>query len=131
MEKLRSPALPIAAKILALSESGYKALHKLEKGCAYRMNGAWRFRGSHSPAHNATLVVLLAKGLAELVDIGGLAQVRITQAGRAARREGTLEGRPPPTDATRYSRARTSLATVSNSEASSKAGSRSFSRDIR
>jgi len=127
MEKLKSPPPPIAPKILALSDPGYKALRKLEKGCAYRMHGAWRFRGSHSAAHNATLVVLLAKGLAELVDIGGLAQVRITKAGRTARREGTLEGRPPPTDATCYSRARTSLATISDSEASQKAGARPLS----
>jgi len=60
------------------------------------MHGAWRIRGSHSPAHNATLCVLLAKGLAELVNIGDHAQVRITRAGIIASQARTVEGRPPP-----------------------------------
>jgi len=62
------------------------------------MHGAWRVRGSHSPAHNATFVALLAKGLVEIVDIDDRAQVRITRAGITASQAKNLKDKPPPTD---------------------------------
>lgn len=88
-------------------------------------------RGSHSPAHNATLVALLAKGLAEFVDVDGHAQVRITQAGSAARRARILEDRPPLDDATCFSRAQRSLSKTKDSEVSGKDVSRAISMGTR
>jgi len=78
MDKLKSS--PPSA-LSELSVAGQKALRQLRKGCSYRVHGAWRFRGSRGPTSNATLVVLLEKGLAERVDIDRQIQVRITPAG--------------------------------------------------
>src|ERR1700679_3840495 len=75
------------AWLLALSPAGYKVLGRLQKGCAYQVQGAWRFRGSHSPTREPTLACLLARGLAERVETDWHAQIRITDAGRSLNRE--------------------------------------------
>jgi hypothetical protein len=85
MRKPPTPASPIASLSIALSEPGHKVLRLLFRGCAYRVHGAWRFRGSQTPANNATLVNLINKGLAERVEIAGHTQIRITPAGISAR----------------------------------------------
>jgi hypothetical protein len=81
----QSPLLSTASELLALSHAGYKLLRRLQKGRAYRVHGAWRFRGSHAFIHSATVLDLVAKGLAERVDIGGLPQVRVTPAGSSVK----------------------------------------------
>ena len=91
--KLRPPGID-GARLLALSPAGYKVLGLLRKGCAYQVQGAWRFRGSHSPVREPTLASLLARGLAERVETNNHAQVRITEAGRSVNRVG-----PPPVKA--------------------------------
>jgi transcriptional regulator with XRE-family HTH domain len=88
--KLRSPGTA-GAWLLALSPAGYKVLSLLRKGCAYQVQGAWRFRGSHSPIREPTLAYLLARGLAERVETDQHAQIRITEAGRSINREGALQ----------------------------------------
>jgi hypothetical protein len=87
--KLRPPR-PAGAWLLALSPAGYKVLGRLQKGCAYQVQGAWRFRGSHSPTREPTLARLLAKGLAERVETGRHARIRITDAGRSFNRASAL-----------------------------------------
>jgi hypothetical protein len=47
------------------------------------VRGAWRFRGLRSPVSEPTLLSLLAKGLAERVEIAGLVQIIINAAGRS------------------------------------------------
>lgn len=89
MNKMKSPPpLQNGPRLPTLSPAGYKVLRLLEKGCAYQARGAWRFRGSHSPTNGRTLIGLLAKGLAERVEIDRHAQVRITMAGRSVSLEG-------------------------------------------
>src|SRR5271170_6248910 len=68
----------------ALSPADYKVLHLLEKGRAYQVRGAWRFRGLRRRVKERTLVSLLEKGLAERVETEQHRQVRITLAGCAA-----------------------------------------------
>ena len=87
--KLRPPR-PAGAWLLALSPAEHRVLGRLRKGCAYQVQGAWRFRGSHSPTREPTLSCLLAKGLAERVETDRHAQIRITDAGRSVNGEGAL-----------------------------------------
>ena len=87
--KLRSPETA-GAWLWALSPAGYKVLGLLRKGCAYQVQGAWRFRGSHSPTREPTFACLLARGLAERVETDWHAQIRITDAGRSFNRESAL-----------------------------------------
>jgi hypothetical protein len=68
----------------ALSPASYRVLRRLEKGCAYKVHGAWRVRGLHSPVSEPTLLSLLAKGLAERIEFDLFAQIRITATGRSA-----------------------------------------------
>src|SRR5580704_489807 len=70
-----------------LSPAGYKVLGLLEKGCAYQIHGAWRFRGQHRCVKELTFLRLLANGLAERVETDRHLQIRITQAGRSVNRE--------------------------------------------
>jgi hypothetical protein len=90
MIETKSQPSPAAAWLLALSPAGYKVLGRLRKGCAYQVQGAWRFRGSHGPIREPTLASLLAKGLAERVETDQHAQIRITDAGRSVTRETAL-----------------------------------------
>ncbi len=85
MRKFISQLPPTASRLPTLSDPGQKALRLLQRGCAYRVHGAWRFRGLHTPANNATLVNLINKGLAEIVEIAGHTQIRITPAGISAK----------------------------------------------
>jgi hypothetical protein len=71
----------------ALSPAGYKVLGLLEKGCAYQVHGAWRFRGQHRCVKELTFLRLLANGLAERVETDRHLQIRITPAGRSVHRE--------------------------------------------
>ena len=66
-----------------LSPGSYKILGLLRKGCAYSVRGTWRFRGVRSSVREQAFLSLLARGLAERVDDGRCAQVRITAAGRS------------------------------------------------
>jgi hypothetical protein len=84
MKTFNPPPLSTVSK---LSDAGYKVLARLQRGCAYRVHGAWRFRGSHSPINGATVVLLLTKGLAERVHIDSHVQVRITPAGSLVNRK--------------------------------------------
>jgi transcriptional regulator with XRE-family HTH domain len=94
--KFRPPGAA-GAWLFGISPAGYKVLGGLQKGCAYQVQGAWRFRGSHSPIREPTLANLLAKGLAERVETDQHAQIRITEAGRSVNREGALpSNRKPP-----------------------------------
>jgi hypothetical protein len=77
---------------LALSSAGYKVLRRLQKGSAYQVHGAWRFRGLRSPISEPTLLSLLAKGLAERVEIDGLVQIRINPAGCRSTRKSLRKG---------------------------------------
>ena len=70
-----------------LSPAGYRVLGLLEKGCAYQVHGAWRFRGLHSCVKELTFLSLLANGLAERVETDRHLQIRITPAGRSVNRE--------------------------------------------
>jgi len=88
--KLQPWRRPAGAWLSALSPAGYKVLGRLRKGCAYQVQGAWRFRGSHSPTREPTLACLLVKGLAERVETDRHAQIRITDAGRSFNRESAL-----------------------------------------
>jgi hypothetical protein len=89
MNKMKpAPPLLNGLQLPALSPAGYRVLRLLQKGSAYQARGTWRFRGSHSPTNGRTLVGLLAKGLAERVEIDRRAQVRITMAGRSVSLEG-------------------------------------------
>ena len=74
----------------SLSPAGYKVLGLLQRGCAYQVQGAWRFRGSRSPIRKRTLARLLTKGLVERVETDKHAQIRITEAGRSVNRESPL-----------------------------------------
>ena len=78
-----APALN-GATPLALSAASYRVLRRLEKGCAYKVHGAWRVRGLHSPVSEPTLLSLLAKGLAERIEFDLFVQIRITATGRSA-----------------------------------------------
>jgi hypothetical protein len=71
----------------ALSPAGYKVLGLLDKGCAYQVHGAWRFRGRHRCVKELTFLRLLANGLAERVETDRHLQIRITPAGRSVNRE--------------------------------------------
>lgn len=71
----------------SLSPAGYKVLGLLQKGCAYQVQGAWRFRGSRSLIRKPTLARLLTRGLVERVETDKHAQIRITEAGRSVNRE--------------------------------------------
>ena len=71
----------------ALSPAGYRLLGLLERGCAYQVHGAWRFRGMHSCVKELTFLSLLANGLAERVETDRHLQIRITPAGRSVNRE--------------------------------------------
>jgi hypothetical protein len=68
----------------ALSPADHKVLRLLQKGSAYRVRGAWRFRGLRARVNERALVSLLEKGLAERVETERHRQVRITLAGCAA-----------------------------------------------
>ena len=70
-----------------LSPAGYKVLGLLDKGCAYQVHGAWRFRGRHRCVKELTFLRLLANGLAERVETDRHLQIRITPAGRSVNRE--------------------------------------------
>jgi predicted transcriptional regulator len=71
----------------AISPRDYDVLRLLQKGCAYQMRGAWRFRGVHHHVKERALVSLLEKGLAERVENDRHRQVRITSTGREANRK--------------------------------------------
>jgi hypothetical protein len=75
----------------ALSPAGYKVLGLLEKGCAYQVHGAWRFRGRHRCVKELTFLRLLANGFAERVETDRHLQIRITPAGRSVNREITRQ----------------------------------------
>jgi hypothetical protein len=68
----------------ALSPADYKVLRLLQKGCAYQVRGAWRFRGLRACIKERALVSLLERGLAERVETERHRQVRVTPAGCAA-----------------------------------------------
>ncbi len=70
------------ARLSALSPASCKVLGLLHKGCAYRVRGAWRFRGLRGPVKEQAFLSLFAMGLAERVETDRCAQVRITRAGR-------------------------------------------------
>jgi hypothetical protein len=72
----------------ALSAASYELLDRLQKGCAYQVNGSWRFRGLRSCVKEPGLLSLRLKGLAELVETDRHPQFRITPAGRISNREG-------------------------------------------
>jgi hypothetical protein len=67
----------------ALSRAGCEVLGRLQKVCAYQVHGAWRFRGKRNRVKEPTILVLLAKGLAERVETNQQGQIRITSAGRS------------------------------------------------
>jgi hypothetical protein len=75
----------------ALSPADCKILRRLQKGCAYQVRGAWRFRGMHARVKERALVSLLEKGLAERVETEQHRQVRVTLAGRAAHQKPQVE----------------------------------------
>jgi len=75
------------ARLPALSPAGYKVLGLLDKGCAYQVHGAWRFRGRHRCVKELTFLSLLANGFAERVDTDRHLQIRITPVGRSVNRE--------------------------------------------
>ena len=77
---------------LALSSAGYKVLRRLQKGSAYQVHGAWRFRGLRSPISEPTLLSLLAKGLAERVEIDGLVQIELIRPGVGQREKASGRG---------------------------------------
>ncbi|MGD0762579.1 MAG: EAL domain-containing protein [Roseiarcus sp.] len=70
-------------RLSALSPASYKILGLLQKGCAYSVRGAWRFRGLRGCVNEQAFLSLLANGLAERVETDRYAQVRITPAGRS------------------------------------------------
>jgi hypothetical protein len=70
-------------RLSTLSPASYKILGLLEKGCAYSVRGAWRFRGLRGCVNEQAFLSLLANGLAERVETDRYAQVRITPAGRS------------------------------------------------
>ena len=74
-------------RLSVLSPAGYRVLGLLEKGCAYQVHGAWRFRGQHRCVKELTFLRLLANGLAERVETDRHLQIRITPAGRSVNRE--------------------------------------------
>ena len=88
---LARPATEEATQ-LSLSSAGHKILRRLKKGSAYQVHGAWRFRGMRSPISEPTLLSLLAKGLAERVEIDSLAQIRINPAGARSTRKSLRKG---------------------------------------
>jgi hypothetical protein len=71
----------------SLSPAGYKVLGLLDKGCAYQVHGAWRFRGRHRCVKELSFLRLLANGWAERVETDRHLQIRITPAGRSVNRE--------------------------------------------
>jgi hypothetical protein len=81
--KVKPPTLN-GATPSTLSPASYRVLRRLEKGCAYKVHGAWRARGLHSPVSEPTLLSLLARGLAERIEFDRFAQIRITATGRSA-----------------------------------------------
>jgi hypothetical protein len=88
MNKLTSAtAMAEESRPSPLSPAGYRVLGLLEKGCAYQVHGAWRFRGRHSCVKELTFLSLLANGLAERVETDRHQQIRITPAGRSVCRE--------------------------------------------
>ena len=73
---------------LAPSPGGRRVLGLLqEKGCAYQVRGAWRFRGLRSHVQRSTIDALLANGLAERVETDRCSEIHITPAGREVRSE--------------------------------------------
>jgi len=54
----------------ALSPADYKVLRLLQKGYAYQVRGAWRFRGSRARVKERALVSVLEQGLAERIETG-------------------------------------------------------------
>ena len=56
----------------ALSPADYKVLSLLQKGCAYQVRGAWRFRGSRTRVKERALVSVLEQGLAEGVETNAI-----------------------------------------------------------
>jgi hypothetical protein len=69
------------ARLSELSPAGYKVLDLLQRGCAYSVRGAWRFRGLHGRVREQAFFSLLARGLAERVETDRYAEMRITPAG--------------------------------------------------
>jgi len=91
MNEKKLPSRPSReANLSALSAASYKVLGRLQKGYAYEVHGAWRFRGSHRSTREPTLACLLAKGLAERVEIDRHVLIRITGAGRSFNRGSAL-----------------------------------------
>ncbi len=72
----------------ALSPAGYKVLGLLQKGCAYSVRGAWRFRGLRGRVQAQAFHSLFARGLAERVETDRYAEARITPAGRSINADG-------------------------------------------
>jgi hypothetical protein len=68
-------------KLSPMSPASYKVLGLLQKGCAYSVRGAWRFRGLRGRVKEQAFFSLLARGLAERVETDLLPQMRITPAG--------------------------------------------------
>ena len=66
-----------------LSPAGQKVLGLLQKGSAYYVLGAWRFRGLRSHVDERTIVSLLEKGLAERIETDQHLELRITSFGRS------------------------------------------------
>jgi hypothetical protein len=79
----------------ALSPADYKVLSLLQKGCAYQVRGAWRFRGSRTRVKERALVSVLEQGLAERVETGQHRQVKITLAGCCALKSNHFAGSVP------------------------------------
>jgi hypothetical protein len=69
------------ASLSVLSPASYKVLNLLQKGCAYSVRGAWRFRGLRGCVKEQAFLSLLAEGLAERVETDRYAQIRITPSG--------------------------------------------------
>lgn len=78
----------------ALSAASYKVLGLLRKGHAYRVRGAWRFRGLRAPVKAQAFHPLLTMGLAEHVEIDRCALMRITPAGRSVSADAEKAGPP-------------------------------------
>ena len=98
MSSLRSASAPTGK---TLSPAGCKVLALLnKKGCAYRVRGAWRLRGSSRRISEPILLGLLSMGLVERIETDRCAEIRITQIGRK-RNGGGAEAADPPVRPTR------------------------------
>jgi hypothetical protein len=84
-----SSVLTCGVEPSTVSPAGYAVLGLLDKRCAYRVRGRWRFRGRHSCVRDATFAPLIANGLAERVETDRYSQIRITPAGRSVNQEST------------------------------------------